>query len=93
MIRAYRLYTGPDGHSHVDRGSVNTIELVDAQSIEFKETPPHSSYDGTTILFLSTSSPWRACSSLRQPVARSSRFALATSYWWRTIQGPGIGGG
>ena len=45
MIRAYRLYTGPDGHSHVDRGSVNTIELVDAQSIEFKETPPHSSYD------------------------------------------------
>ena len=45
MIRAYRLYTGPDGNSHVIRGSVNPAKLVDAQSILFKETSAHSSYD------------------------------------------------
>ena len=45
MIRAYRLYTGPDGSSHVIPGSVNGGKLVDAQSIHFKETPPHSTFD------------------------------------------------
>ena len=45
MIRAYRLYTGPDGNSHVVRGTVNAAKLVEAQSILFKETPAHSSYD------------------------------------------------
>lgn len=45
MIRAYRLYTGPDGNSHVLRGSVNPTKLVEARSIVFKETSPHSSYD------------------------------------------------
>lgn len=45
MIRAYRLYTGPDGNSHVERGSITTNELVDAVSIEYKETAPHSSLD------------------------------------------------
>ena len=45
MIRAYRLYTGPDGSSHVVRGTVNAAKLVQAQSILFKETPPLSSYD------------------------------------------------
>jgi quercetin dioxygenase-like cupin family protein len=45
MIRAYRLYTGPDGHSHVVRGSVGDNHLVKAKSILFKETPAHSSYD------------------------------------------------
>ena len=45
MIRAYRLSTGPDGNSHVVRGSVNESKLVEAQSILFKETPAHSSYD------------------------------------------------
>jgi quercetin dioxygenase-like cupin family protein len=45
MIRAYRLYTGPDGNSHVDRGSVNESKLVEAQSILFRETAPHSSFD------------------------------------------------
>lgn len=45
MIRAYRLYTGPDGNSHVIPGSVNGGKLVDAQSIHFKETPPHSIFD------------------------------------------------
>jgi quercetin dioxygenase-like cupin family protein len=45
MIRAYRLYTGPDGNSHMVRGTVNAGKLVEAQSIFFKETPSHSSYD------------------------------------------------
>ena len=45
MIRAYRLYTGPDGHSHVVRGSVNDNHLVKAESILFKETPAHAAYD------------------------------------------------
>jgi quercetin dioxygenase-like cupin family protein len=45
MIRAYRLYTGPDGNSHVVAGRVNGGEVVDAKSIHFKETPPHSNFD------------------------------------------------
>ena len=45
MIRAYRLRTGPDGNSHVERGTVNAGKLVEARSIEFKETPAHSSLD------------------------------------------------
>jgi quercetin dioxygenase-like cupin family protein len=45
MIRAFRLYTGSDGNSHVIRGSVNAAKLVEAQSILFKESPPHSSFD------------------------------------------------
>src|ERR1700719_2201769 len=45
MIRAYHLYTGSDGNSHVVRGSVSGGKLVEAESIEFKETPAHSSFD------------------------------------------------
>lgn len=45
MIRAYRLFTGPDGNSHVVRGSVSDDQLVEAQSILFKETPAHYAFD------------------------------------------------
>ena len=45
MIRAYRLYTGPDGNSHVKIGSVSADKLVEAKSIHFNETPPHSSLE------------------------------------------------
>jgi quercetin dioxygenase-like cupin family protein len=45
MIRAYRLYTGADGNSHVVAGSVNGGPFVDVESIHFKETPAHSSLD------------------------------------------------
>jgi quercetin dioxygenase-like cupin family protein len=45
MIRAYRLSTGPDGNSHVERGSVGVGALVAAESIMFKETPAHSAFD------------------------------------------------
>lgn len=45
MIRAYRLYTGTDGNSHVERGSIDVQKLIAAESVEFKETPAHSSFD------------------------------------------------
>jgi quercetin dioxygenase-like cupin family protein len=45
MIRAYRLYTGSDGNSHVVRGSLSGGKLVQAESVLFKETPAHSSLD------------------------------------------------
>ena len=45
MIRADRLYTGPDGNSHVVHGSVNESRLVEAQTILFKETQAHSCFD------------------------------------------------
>jgi quercetin dioxygenase-like cupin family protein len=45
MIRAYRLRTGADGNSHVERGTVNPDKLVEARSIHFKETAAHSAFD------------------------------------------------
>jgi quercetin dioxygenase-like cupin family protein len=45
MIKAWHLYTGPDGQSHVVRGSLSGGKLVEAESILFKETPPHSTLD------------------------------------------------
>lgn len=45
MIRAYQLYTGADGDSHVLLGSMSESALVEAESILFKETPPRSSLD------------------------------------------------
>ena len=45
MIRAYRLYTGPDGNSHVTAGTIHPDVFVNATSIHFKETASHSNYD------------------------------------------------
>jgi quercetin dioxygenase-like cupin family protein len=45
MIRAYRLYTGDDGNSHVEIGTLATRDVVAAKSIMFEETPAHSSLD------------------------------------------------
>jgi quercetin dioxygenase-like cupin family protein len=45
MIRTFRLYTGSDGASHVTRGRLADSELVEAESITFKETPAHSDLD------------------------------------------------
>jgi quercetin dioxygenase-like cupin family protein len=52
MIRAYRLYTGLDGDSHVERGSLTAEALVAAASIMFKETPAHahSSWHNAPVL-------------------------------------------
>jgi len=48
MVKAYRLYTGSDGHSHVVPGSIIDHELVAVDSIHFEETPPRSSLDWHT---------------------------------------------
>jgi hypothetical protein len=48
MIRAYLLYTGPDGHSHVTPGHIPDAALTPAVSILFKETPAHATLDWHT---------------------------------------------
>ena len=48
MIRTIRLYTGPDGGSHVEHGSIADDALIGAESISFKETPPHSTLEWHT---------------------------------------------
>jgi hypothetical protein len=45
MIRAFRLFTGTDGHSHVERGSMINHEIIATGTIHFEETPAHSSLD------------------------------------------------
>ncbi|HLZ87968.1 MAG TPA: cupin domain-containing protein [Puia sp.] len=45
MITAYHLYTGADGDSHVVRGQIPDATLVKAESIQFKETAAHSTFD------------------------------------------------
>ena len=45
MIKAFLLYTGPDGDSHVQQGSISDGALVGAESVLFKETAAHSSFD------------------------------------------------
>jgi quercetin dioxygenase-like cupin family protein len=45
MIKAWYLFTGPDGNSHVRAGTISNGALVAAQSVLFKETPAHSSFD------------------------------------------------
>ncbi len=45
MVRAYYLYTGDDGHSHVKYGSIELKAVIAADSLQFKEDPPYSSWD------------------------------------------------
>ncbi|MDX1892081.1 cupin domain-containing protein [Mycolicibacterium sp. 050158] len=45
MINAYRLCTGPDGNSHVERESIAVDPIIGAKSLLFKETAAHSSLD------------------------------------------------
>lgn len=45
MIKAYKIFTGSDGHTHIISGSITEDLLAKAQTIRFKETPPHASYD------------------------------------------------
>lgn len=45
MIKAFLLYTGTDGNSHITRGHISADVMIDAISILYKETPPHSAYD------------------------------------------------
>ncbi|WP_109606766.1 cupin domain-containing protein [Mucilaginibacter oryzae] len=45
MIKAYRLYTGDDGHSHIETGKVELGQLNEALVIRFQESEPHAFYD------------------------------------------------
>lgn len=45
MIRAYLLYTGTDGNSHVTTGSIAAGALVKTDHALFKESPAHASFD------------------------------------------------
>ena len=36
------LYTGGDGHSHVNSGRIDVKHIIAATSIQFKVDPPHS---------------------------------------------------
>jgi quercetin dioxygenase-like cupin family protein len=45
MIKAYKLYTGADGNSHVQTGTVAEGQFNQAISVRFQESPPHSFYD------------------------------------------------
>ncbi|MCC8408971.1 hypothetical protein LJ707_08515 [Mucilaginibacter sp. UR6-1] len=45
MIKAIKLYTGDDGHSHFITGTLAEEELHRAGSIRFRESPAGSSYD------------------------------------------------
>lgn len=44
MIRAYRLFTGEDGHSHFVSGHL-TREVLDSGVIHFEESTPGASFD------------------------------------------------
>jgi quercetin dioxygenase-like cupin family protein len=48
MLHGFRLYTGPDGASHVLEGSINESGHNEVASIHFQESPPHSSFDWHT---------------------------------------------
>ncbi|MVN89623.1 cupin domain-containing protein [Mucilaginibacter aquatilis] len=45
MIKAYKLYTGADGHSYFESGNVSEAVITKAESIRFQESPPGSVYD------------------------------------------------
>jgi quercetin dioxygenase-like cupin family protein len=48
MINAFRLYTGEDGSSHIEKGVLNLGVLVDVESLMFQETAPQSVNDWHT---------------------------------------------
>lgn len=48
MIKAYKIFTGPDGHTHISEGSVTENLLHEAITIRFKETPAPAIYDWHT---------------------------------------------
>ena len=45
MLHGFKLYTGPDNASHFLEGSLTPNGRTDVISIQFQESPPHSSLD------------------------------------------------
>jgi quercetin dioxygenase-like cupin family protein len=48
VIRAFKLYTGADGASHVVQGALRENVLIDVTALRFEESPPHSALDWHT---------------------------------------------
>ena len=48
MIKAYKLFTGPDGDSHVRTGTLREHEPNEVSAIHFAETAAHGSFDWHT---------------------------------------------
>ena len=48
MIKAYRLFTGSDGDSHVEAGSLREHGSDAVVSVHFAETPAYGSFDWHT---------------------------------------------
>ncbi len=47
-MRAYKLYTGKDGRSHVTAGTVAERQFNKATAIRFQESAPHALFDWHT---------------------------------------------
>ena len=45
MLRAFKLYSGPDNASHVMEGTVAVDDRTDVVAVHFKELPPQSAFD------------------------------------------------
>ena len=48
MIKAYKLFTGPDGDSHFGSGNLREHSRDEVIAIHFAETPAHGQYDWHT---------------------------------------------
>ena len=48
MIKAYRLFTGPDGDSHVQVGTLREHERNEVIAVHFAETAAHGTFDWHT---------------------------------------------
>jgi quercetin dioxygenase-like cupin family protein len=44
-MHAFKLYTGEDNASHVREGTLTLDQRTDVIAAQFKESPPHSSFD------------------------------------------------
>ena len=77
MIKAYRLYTGPDGHSHVVSGSIINHEKVKTGSIHFEESAPHAFFD------------WHCAPTTQFVITLSGKLEFVTQGGERFIINPG----
>jgi len=44
-MNAFRLFTGADNASHLQRGTIALDRRTDAAAVHFKESPPHAAFD------------------------------------------------
>ncbi len=58
MLRAFKLYTGPDNASHLFEGAIEESERTDVVAIHFKESPPHASFEAHKWRLID-GQPWR----------------------------------